>query len=846
MNRVNRIFWKILAVIGALMALIVMIIFALPMLVSTNWGQQQLLKMINSEIAGSVDAKQMHLSWFGNQELEGIELKDPNGSTIFNIAKVSSKTSLINFFLHGIKQGKIQVVNLNGTLIEDRSGRTNLENALTRQSVYFAVPHQADDKPVTIVLKNVNAMLDMSHMTEQLSLHLNGETQHDQLSGRFEIDASLSGCGLETMFCIGPKNQEGALLPLHDEAEVKLKIKATNFPVALIDQFVFEKAEETRPELVDIVRDALGENLNVSIEQSITSEGILFEMLAESRNLKIDMAGYVESDQLVFHRPGIATLTIKPEVINQLTYANDKPFPLQMQKVAQMDVIIDKLTLPLDLTKRGTDIFNLQDLSLLAHVDINQIDLAGKILSNPLLFRKVMGTIQTETDSQTATLQISGHADHEGGKPLQVKFEATIDKPATLKQLIENVRKQTQIQLDLEDVPLVLLDEYLGLEKVFVRSIGSTATLRAQGSLKEEQADLILSFNADKFVISALQLQAGNKHGAVTQIRDFVFGESSNSFFEEATEIDFRDIYLNIQAKGKQLLVSLLCQTFCKDPSISHKIDALAGRVIDGNLNMRMQQMNGPVQIELQGENGRYSIDAMLADQVLTLNQPAKIELNVTPGLSKAILQEILPILGEVISSDQPLKITIDPKGFAVPFKHFDLEYIEIGHAMMNLGKVRFVDSGEIHSALDFFKSDSRDFMTVWFTPIYFDMHDGAVRFQRFDMLLMNRYPIATWGRVDLARGKVYMTVGMTGQALSNALNLKLDKDFMMQFPLKGAIGEASIDKRKAATRISALVAQNQGGPPGFLIGTFLKIASGTLRDEKPPAPTTNPLPWDV
>lgn len=846
MASVKTSLWKILAVIGVLMALICMLTFSLPMLASTQWGQQRLLQLVNNEIAGSVFFKKISLSWLGEQVFEEIELRDPQGKIIFDVEKISSETSLLNLLLHGIKQGKVQVTNLNGTLVEEKSGRTNLENALSQKSVYLAVPHEADDKPVTIVLKNVNALVDMSQIGEQLSLHLIGETQHDKLSGKFEIDIALSGCGPEAMFCLGAKNQNGTLLPLHDKAEVKLKIKATNFPVALIDQFVFEKVEETRPELVDIVRDALGENLNISVEQSITSEGILFEMLAESRNLKLDMAGYVEADQLVFHRPGIANITIKPEVVNQLTYIDEKAFPLQLQQSAQMNIVIEKLVLPLDLTKKGADVFNLKDLFLLMHVEIDQINLAGKILSNQLLFRKVSGKIQTEMDSKTATLQISAQADQEKGKPLQVNFEGTIDKPSTIKQLIDNIHKQAQIKFDLEEIPLVLVDEYLGLDKVVVRSIGPTATIHGSGLLKEDQANLVLNFAAEKLVVTAFQLQVGNKYASIAHIKDIVFGDLSQSLFDEISEINIKDVYVNLEARSKGLLASLLCQIFCEDASISQKIEALLGKAIDANVNVRLHQMDGPILVELQGEHGHYFIDALLADYVLTLNQPAKMEIMVTSELSKSILQELLPILGEIASSDQPLNVIINPKGFAIPLKHFDLEFIEIGSAVMNLGKIRFIDSGEIRTALDFFKSDSRDYMTVWFTPVYFDMHDGALRFQRFDMLLMNRYPLASWGRVDLLRGKVYMTMGLTGQALTNALNLKLDKDFMMQFPLKGAIGEATIDKRKAATRISALVAQSQGGPPGFLIGTFLKIASGTLRDEQPPSPTTQPLPWDV
>lgn len=89
------------------------------------------------------------------------------------------------------------------------------------------------------------------------------------------------------------------------------------------------------------------------------------------------------------------------------------------------------------------------------------------------------------------------------------------------------------------------------------------------------------------------------------------------------------------------------------------------------------------------------------------------------------------------------------------------------------------------------------------------------------------------------------MVVGLSGRALQSAFRVKVpDPDYMMQFPLRGSIGDAGIDKSRAATRIAALTAQAAGGPHGLVLGTVLGIASGVFSDPKPPAPTTDPLPW--
>ena len=129
---------------------------------------------------------------------------------------------------------------------------------------------------------------------------------------------------------------------------------------------------------------------------------------------------------------------------------------------------------------------------------------------------------------------------------------------------------------------------------------------------------------------------------------------------------------------------------------------------------------------------------------------------------------------------------------------------------------------------------------------LYVSMKNGVISFKRMDMLIMDTYAIATWGNVDLAANKVNMIIGLTGQALQKGFNIQgLGKDYVAQIPFKGPIDNASIDKKKAAAKIAALVASNRG-PEGLLIGTALHIASGGLKEEKAPPPTTNPLPWST
>lgn len=342
------------------------------------------------------------------------------------------------------------------------------------------------------------------------------------------------------------------------------------------------------------------------------------------------------------------------------------------------------------------------------------------------------------------------------------------------------------------------------------------------------------------FKMSAREKSRSGKDG------DWNFSGSIQHALIPDGQINLQDLSIQLAAKSNRLPAGLFCQMACPDSALRDKIEALLGHSIDTDIQLKLQRMNGPIQAKLKGENGSLILDAMINDGTLTLNRPFEVEVAATPQLGKSILQDVIPILSGVVKTEKPIRITIDPKEFYVSIKDFTPENIQIGQATIDLGKIEFTNDGELASVLSLLNPPAHKNLSVWFTPLYVKMKKGSLKLQRMDMLLLNQYPIAIWGKVNFLKDNVNLTIGLTGTALNNALNLSsLDDNYMLQIPFMGRIGEASIDKAKATTRISALVAQNQGSPQGYIIGTVLGIAGGSLTEEEPPKPTTNPLPWE-
>jgi hypothetical protein len=320
-------------------------------------------------------------------------------------------------------------------------------------------------------------------------------------------------------------------------------------------------------------------------------------------------------------------------------------------------------------------------------------------------------------------------------------------------------------------------------------------------------------------------------------------GTIKNGFSEDGS-INKDTLSIALDATINSLPVPLLCQFVCLDPKIKRKIEIVLGPKVNAVIKTHLQRMNGPLYIEVNGNNSRYVADAYINQGILTLNQDLKAQLTVTPQLGEYVLKDLIPVFSGMLSAEQPVYLTVAKEGFAIPLRNPSITNITMPQAILDMGKVHFSGESQIAKVLDLLTPASSN-QLVWLTPAYFSLNQGVLNLQRVDMLISDRYPIAAWGDVDIGRDRVNMVIALAGNAISRAFNVpSISNSYFLQLPLTGRLNNPSIDKAKAVARISALVAQSRGGPEGLLIGTVLDIASGGLTERAVPAPTTNPLPW--
>lgn len=281
----------------------------------------------------------------------------------------------------------------------------------------------------------------------------------------------------------------------------------------------------------------------------------------------------------------------------------------------------------------------------------------------------------------------------------------------------------------------------------------------------------------------------------------------------------------------------------------SRKISrALLGELLNARVSGEVHEMSGPVTIDIKSSNFKALLPLQLTRDTIFLRDYVDAEITLTDQLSQDLLVDIFPLV-KGASSDHPLKLFIDPEGFSVDINPYILKGINIQKAIIDIGNIQILNGPHIQALMDFLKATefSKDkWMPAWFTPIFISMKEGTLSYKRFDILLAERVHIALWGRTDLVKDKIKMTLGIAPATLMQRFNVVgISNENLFQVKMRGKISDVDLDWSSAYTRVGLLVARLTGGHLGYLVGGVIEQIVGLFGDEKSPPPTTIPFPWE-
>lgn len=321
-------------------------------------------------------------------------------------------------------------------------------------------------------------------------------------------------------------------------------------------------------------------------------------------------------------------------------------------------------------------------------------------------------------------------------------------------------------------------------------------------------------------------------------------GSLTNVFDHNSRLRNWQEVGLSTKLTGQQLTPAFVQSLLPLTSDQQQKLRAIFGENFDLTVAFQLQNLTGPLQALAKGTQGYIQLDGQLNKGILTLNKPIEGAVEMTPLFSQTFLAPNVPLLSTAIGAENPITFTIEPSQFSCPLIPFQFERMRIGKGNLNLGKIRFRNEGELNAILNLIRPLSDQSLTIWFTPLYFELNRGIFSLKRMDMLVAHSYTLANHGTINLKTHQADFILGIPGQTLQYAFGIQgLDENYILQIPLHSANGKVEVDKKKAMTRISALVAQTHGGTKGKLLGNILNM---TLSEKgKPyPSPTTQPLPW--
>jgi hypothetical protein len=812
-----------------------------PPLLSSSWGQKKIINYINRNLReGSVSFKNLELSWSGPQKIENFVLVDALGTSLLAVDFFEDDSSLFSLISKGFPNGIISIKGFAAAIIPG-SSTTNLEEILG----LTIFPKQILNP---IHIKNGTGLLSCSNPSH-MEMQATGQTQYGDVAGYFNIDIQKS------------------------EQDHHWQANINQFPVSLLDAILTFQY----PALRGALSNLLGEAINLEVSEAKNNGEANFSIRAFSPIFSTSISGKYGSNNIIITSPASIKLILNPDLLRVFSN-NNMPKEWDLAEPTEVQIDFASLAFPSTFFSNEKDNSYLSEWSLQSGLVIPQIAFKN------LRHKELNATVNDLSLIVEAPLSTNELAVRFTGSVAMIKdlvrfdFTSSFPKPKHFNNLKKSLNTPLDIQASVKDLPTVLLDVLFETGSWLSDTIGKEVSFKLVLPKKDSRS-LHLSLHSANFAASDILVKFDEifterqfsgyimadqlsflSIGSGSSITNFrmpwkiqnafkSFNGSFSGIIKHKDEGSFEGNFNVHELSSDNAQIEFACQgkripsAYLELFSRRTEITPLFGESLYLNLEGKIKKMNGPLRADVSGEHGKIKLRSHLEEGILKLNEPFEGKFVASSALGSQVLGKAVPLFKELISSQNPITITVFPENFYFPLTSPNLTNFQIGKAVIDVSKMTFSNSGELKNLLGLLHATDVKEVNIWATPLYLSIEKGILSLERGDMLLSDRYHVATWGKVDFTKDNIDMVVGITGQALSHALRIpNLSKEEILQIPLKGKIRNAKIDLAKASARIAAILAKHQGGAEGLIIGTALDIASG--KQTKTPLPTTTPFPW--
>lgn len=295
-------------------------------------------------------------------------------------------------------------------------------------------------------------------------------------------------------------------------------------------------------------------------------------------------------------------------------------------------------------------------------------------------------------------------------------------------------------------------------------------------------------------------------------------------------------------AEWKHIPSSFITGIFPISPSVKTKVSSLAGPRINVDIKNRFLGDEGLIRIKVDSANLQAYIPLILKEKAILLEDDLVATLHINEEINKAFFQEFNPLISGNAYSQHPVLLQVSKENFYLPISPYSFEEFHIQAASLDFGKISIANTGTMYDLFKFLDiEESKQFVESWFTPIFFSVQKGSIICKRFDALIDNRIRLALWGKTDIIKDRISMTLGIDPEVIKKYFHntsLKTKNFFLIK--IRGSISSPEVDWSSAYARIALLKSYTIASPFSALADKLFS----SLGDSTPPQ-TVSPLPWE-
>ncbi|WP_375793442.1 hypothetical protein O1W69_04925 [Chlamydia sp. 12-01] len=295
-------------------------------------------------------------------------------------------------------------------------------------------------------------------------------------------------------------------------------------------------------------------------------------------------------------------------------------------------------------------------------------------------------------------------------------------------------------------------------------------------------------------------------------------------------------------AEWKHIPSAFITGIFPISPNVKIKISSLAGPRINVAINHHFLRGEGPITVKVDSANLQAYIPLILKEKAILLEDDLIATLHINEEINKAFFQEFNPLISGNAYSQHPVLLQVSKENFYLPISPYSFEGFHIQAASLDFGKISIANTGTMYDLFKFLDiEESKQFVESWFTPIFFSVQKGTIICKRFDALIDNRIRLALWGKTDIIKDRISMTLGIDPEVIKKYFHntsLKTKNFFLIK--IRGSISSPEVDWSSAYARIALLKSYTIASP----FSTLADKLFSSLGDSTPPQ-TVSPLPWE-